>query len=52
MSPEVWSIYRNDPEVCLKAFHWCLDYEAAAAEFARVLKPNGALSLIWNHEDR
>jgi SAM-dependent methyltransferase len=35
-----------------QAFHWCPDYEAAAAEFARVLKPDGILALIWNLEDR
>ncbi|KAJ7040752.1 S-adenosyl-L-methionine-dependent methyltransferase [Mycena alexandri] len=38
--------------VIAHAFHWCLDYEGAAAEFARVLKHNGVLALIWNHQDR
>ncbi|KAJ7678205.1 S-adenosyl-L-methionine-dependent methyltransferase [Mycena polygramma] len=38
--------------VIVQAFHWCLDYEAAAAEFARILKPGGVLALIWNNEDR
>jgi len=35
-----------------QAYHWCLDHEAAAAEFARVLKPEGVLALTWNGEDR
>ncbi|KAJ7705360.1 S-adenosyl-L-methionine-dependent methyltransferase [Mycena rosella] len=38
--------------IIAQAFHWCVDYEGAAAEFARVLKPRGALALIWNHEER
>ncbi|KAJ7176634.1 S-adenosyl-L-methionine-dependent methyltransferase [Mycena filopes] len=41
-----------DVVVIAHAFHWCLDYEAAAAEFTRVLKPDGVLALIWNNEDR
>ncbi|KAJ7088585.1 S-adenosyl-L-methionine-dependent methyltransferase [Mycena epipterygia] len=41
-----------DVIVIAQAFHWCLDYEAAAAEFARVLKPEGVLALIWNQDDR
>jgi SAM-dependent methyltransferase len=36
----------------LKAFHWCPDYNAACAEFGRILKPNGALAFIWNLENR
>ncbi|KAJ7815042.1 S-adenosyl-L-methionine-dependent methyltransferase [Mycena olivaceomarginata] len=35
-----------------QAFHWCLDHEAAAAEFARVLKPGGVFALIWIQEGR
>ncbi|TFK55041.1 S-adenosyl-L-methionine-dependent methyltransferase [Heliocybe sulcata] len=35
-----------------QAFHWCPDYNAAAAEFARILKPTGIVALIWNLEDR
>ncbi|KZT26356.1 S-adenosyl-L-methionine-dependent methyltransferase [Neolentinus lepideus HHB14362 ss-1] len=35
-----------------QAFHWCPDYNAAAAEFARILKPSGIVALIWNLEDR
>ncbi|KAF7369051.1 CUE domain-containing protein [Mycena venus] len=38
--------------VIAQAFHWCLDHEEAAAEFARVLKPGGVLALIWIHESR
>ncbi|KAG6845321.1 hypothetical protein H0H87_010778 [Tephrocybe sp. NHM501043] len=34
------------------AFHWCPDYDAASAEFNRILKPGGSLVLIWNLEDR
>lgn len=36
----------------MQAFHWCLDYEAAATEFARILRPNGVVALIGNDEDR
>jgi SAM-dependent methyltransferase len=35
-----------------QAFHWCPDYDAAAAEFSRILKPHGLVALIWNLEDR
>jgi ubiquinone/menaquinone biosynthesis C-methylase UbiE len=35
-----------------QAFHWCPDYDAASKEFARILKPNGIVALIWNLEDR
>lgn len=35
-----------------QAFHWCLDYDAAAVEFSRILKPGGIVALIWNLEDR
>jgi len=38
--------------VVAQAFHWCLDHEAAAAEFARVLKPGGVLAIIWVYEGR
>ncbi|KAJ6504202.1 hypothetical protein C8R47DRAFT_1174783 [Mycena vitilis] len=37
--------------IIVQAFHWCLDYEAAAAEFARILKSGGVLALIWNNAD-
>jgi ubiquinone/menaquinone biosynthesis C-methylase UbiE len=33
-----------------QAWHW-VDVERATAEAARVLKPNGTLSLIWNRRD-
>ena len=36
----------------VKAFHWCPDHDKASREFARALKPNGILVLIWNLEDR
>ena len=35
-----------------QAFHWCPDYEKAAQEFARILKPQGTLAFIWYLEDR
>ncbi|TFK55032.1 S-adenosyl-L-methionine-dependent methyltransferase [Heliocybe sulcata] len=35
-----------------QAFHWCPDFNVAAAEFARILKPTGIVALIWNLEDR
>ncbi|KAH9484251.1 putative methyltransferase-like C25B8.10 [Psilocybe cubensis] len=38
--------------VIAQAFHWCPDYDAASAEFDRVLKPTGTLAFIWNLEDR
>ncbi|PPQ84077.1 hypothetical protein CVT26_013158 [Gymnopilus dilepis] len=41
-----------DLVVIAQAFHWCPDYSAAAKEFARVLKPDGVVALIWNLEDR
>jgi len=41
-----------DLVVIAQAFHWCPDYEKAAQEFARILKPQGTLAFIWNLEDR
>lgn len=38
--------------ILFQAFHWCLDHDAAAAEFSRILKPGGIVALIWNLEDR
>ncbi|THH12025.1 hypothetical protein EW145_g260 [Phellinidium pouzarii] len=38
--------------VTAQAFHWCPDHKAALQEFARVLKPNGVVVLVWNLEDR
>ncbi|KAJ6466928.1 S-adenosyl-L-methionine-dependent methyltransferase [Mycena sanguinolenta] len=37
--------------VIAQAFHWCLEHEAAATEFARILKPGGVLALTWVRED-
>ncbi|OSC99079.1 S-adenosyl-L-methionine-dependent methyltransferase [Trametes coccinea BRFM310] len=41
-----------DLVVIAQAFHWCPDYDKAAAEFARILKPEGIVAFIWNLEDR
>jgi len=38
--------------VFTQAFHWCLDYDAAAAEFSRILKPGGVVALVWHIDDR
>jgi SAM-dependent methyltransferase len=39
-----------DAVVAAQSFHW-FDPEAAAAEVARVLRPGGAVALIWNRRD-
>ncbi|KAF8964667.1 S-adenosyl-L-methionine-dependent methyltransferase [Flammula alnicola] len=41
-----------DLVVIAQAFHWCPDYDKASAEFARILKPNGTVALVWNLEDK
>ncbi len=33
-----------------QAFHW-FDWQAAMAEFKRILKPEGKLALVWNRRD-
>ncbi|KAG0704243.1 S-adenosyl-L-methionine-dependent methyltransferase [Suillus ampliporus] len=38
--------------IVAEAFHWCLDHGKALAEFARILKNEGAVVMIWNLEDR
>ncbi|KAG0704241.1 S-adenosyl-L-methionine-dependent methyltransferase [Suillus ampliporus] len=38
--------------IVAEAFHWCLDHGKALAEFARILKNDGAVVMIWNLEDR
>jgi SAM-dependent methyltransferase len=39
-----------DAVIAAQSFHW-FDSEAAAAEVARVLRPGGAVALIWNRRD-
>ncbi|TFY55437.1 hypothetical protein EVG20_g9319 [Dentipellis fragilis] len=41
-----------DLVVIAQAFHWCPDFDAAAVEFSRILKPDSIVALIWNLEDR
>ncbi|EIN07332.1 S-adenosyl-L-methionine-dependent methyltransferase [Punctularia strigosozonata HHB-11173 SS5] len=41
-----------DAVIIAQAFHWCPDFNAASAEFARILKPGGAVFFVWNLEDR
>lgn len=45
-------IYVDFASLAIQAFHWCPDYDAASAEFDRVLKSSGTLAFIWNLEDR
>jgi SAM-dependent methyltransferase len=39
-----------DAVVAAQSFHW-FDAEAATAEVARILRPGGAVALIWNRRD-
>lgn len=43
---------QTDLVVVAQAFHWCPDFDAAALEFSRILKPDGVVALIWNLENR
>ncbi|KAH7889226.1 S-adenosyl-L-methionine-dependent methyltransferase [Phlebopus sp. FC_14] len=41
-----------DLVIIAQAFHWCPNYDSACAEFARILKKDGAVVFVWNLEDR
>ncbi|EWC46050.1 hypothetical protein DRE_04624 [Drechslerella stenobrocha 248] len=48
-APDNWA----DAIIIAQAFHWSHGhYDAAIREFARVLRPNAPLILLWNLEDR
>ncbi|KAH8101573.1 S-adenosyl-L-methionine-dependent methyltransferase [Cristinia sonorae] len=46
--PDAWA----DVIFSATAFHWCNDLEAAAQEFARILRPGGTIIFVWQMEDR
>lgn len=40
-----------DVVTCFQAFHW-LEPDSSLAEFHRVLRPEGAVAVVWNKRDR
>lgn len=48
---EAWNMSIADSQA-MQAFHWCLDYDAALQEFARILKPDGVLIITSYFGDR
>jgi SAM-dependent methyltransferase len=40
-----------DAVIVAQAFHW-FDFDAAARELARVVRPGGGVGLVWNARDR
>ncbi|THH04668.1 hypothetical protein EW145_g5346 [Phellinidium pouzarii] len=41
-----------DAIVASTSFNWCLHHEESVKEFARILKPDGVIYLLWNLQDR